>query len=179
MTTLVSLNGETIGMYPGAPSHETLRQAEAIVSAPVSPQVKKTALRRLYESALAQDAKAALTTPTAAKVVDVAVGGATAATVGLALGWLAGSRAKGLDTPFGPIDGYAAAAGLVGSLIPGNPVSGVCRDAMVASTAILTYRKQEAKKRGETGIPASPAAHGIDDPTDHIVQIAKKLGLDL
>lgn len=161
--------------YPGL-----VLQADAITSAPIPPAAKKTALRRLYESALAQDAKSALANPTVGNVVDAVKGGATAAGVGLALGWLAGGRAKGLDSPFGPIDGYAAAAGLAGSLIPGNPVAGVCRDAMIASTAILVYRKQEAKKRAETGVPVhglSNPENGPDDPGDQIVMLAKKLGL--
>lgn len=153
-------------------------QADAIATAPLPPAVKKTALRRLYESALAQDAKSVLSHPTTGGIVCTARGVGEGAGIGLLLGWLAGGRAKGLDTPFGPIDGYAAALSAIGSVIPGNPVAEDCRNVAIASTAILTYRKQEAKKRAESGV-AKVDAHGIDDPTDHIVAIAKKLGLDV
>jgi hypothetical protein len=156
--------------------YETLRQAEAITTAPLPPAVKKTALRRLYESALAQDARSVLSHPTGQTVVNAVRGAGAGAGIGLLLGWIAGSRAKGLDTPIGPIDAYAAVAGLAGSLIPNNPVAQECHNAMIASTAILMYRKTEAKKRAETGIgPTAP--HGEDDPMDHIVQIAKRMGL--
>jgi hypothetical protein len=151
-------------------------QADVIASAPLPPAAKKTALRRLYESALAQDAKTALASPTGGSIVATVRGTGEAAAIGLALGWLAGGRAKGLDTPFGPIDGYAAGLAAVASVIPGNPVAEDCRNASIAATAILTYRKQEAKKRTETGKPVV-AVNGPDDPADHIVALAKRLGI--
>ena len=168
------MNTFPTGMIP----YETLRQAEAITTAPLPPAVKKTALRRLYESALAQDAKAVLAHPTSHGIISAVRGGGEGAAIGLALGWIAGGRAKGLDTPFGPIDAYAAAAGLVGSMIPGNPLAEDCRNAGIGAAAILAYRRMEAKKRAESG---TPVTHGDtpDDPADHIVQIAKKFGLDV
>ena len=153
-------------------------QADAIATAPIPPAAKKTALRRLYESALAQDTRSVLTSPTAHGVVTTVRGVSAGAGVGLLLGWVAGNRAKGLDTPFGPLDAYAAGAGIIGSLIPGNPVAEDCRNAAIAASAILAYRRMETKKRTETGV-AKVDAHGIEDPTDHIVAIAKKLGLNI
>ena len=152
--------------------------ADAIATAPLPPAVKKTALRRLYESALAQDAKAVLTHPTTGSIFNAARGGAEGGGVGYLLGLLAGgSHAKYADLAAGG----AAAAGLLGSLIPGNPVAQDFHNAGVAGAAILAYRRGEAKERAKTG-GAAPAAHGEngpDDPTDNIVKIAKKLGIDL
>jgi len=160
--------------YTGMMPYETLRQAEAITTAPLPPAVKKTALRRLYESALAQDAKAVLAHPAAGSVFSAVRGGAEGAGIGYLLGALAGGKhGKYADLAAGG----AAVAGLAGSLIPGNPVAEDFRNAGIAGAAILAYRRAEATKRAETGGPAA-AAHGDDsDPADEIVKIARRIGI--
>jgi hypothetical protein len=166
--------------YTGIMPYDAIQQAAAISAAPIPQAAKKTALRRLYESALAQDAKAAITSPTGHSFVATARGIGGGAGVGLLLGWVAGSRQKGLDTPLGPLDAYVAGLGAVGSVIPGNPLAEDCRNASVAASAILAFRRMEAKRRAESGTPAAVSGeHVPDDPTDHIVQIAKKLGIDV
>ena len=155
-------------------------QADAISKAPIPAAAKKTALRRLYESALAQDAKAVMANPHTQSLVSTALAGGEGAGVGYLLGLLAGGshgKYAGLATA------GVAAAGLVGSLVPGNPVPEHFRNVGIAGAAILAYRQGEAKKRAETG---TPAAHGIanpengpDDPLDRIVQLANKLGVNL
>jgi hypothetical protein len=151
-------------------------QADAITAAPIPAAAKKSALRRLYETALAQDAKAALSHPTTQSLVSTALAGGEGAGIGYMLGLLAGgSQAKYA----GAATAAVAAIGLGGSLVPGNPVPEHFRNVGVAGAAILAYRQAEAKKRAQTA-----GVHGIaneengpDDPLDHIVQIAKKLGI--
>jgi hypothetical protein len=164
--------------YTGLAPYEAISQAAAIQAAPIPQAAKKTALRRLYESALAQDAKAALSSPVMASAISAARGGAEGAGIGYLLGMLAGgSHGKYTDLAAGG----TALAGLVGSVIPGNPVAEDFRNAGIAGATVLAYRRAEARKRAESG---TPAAHGLanedngpDDPLDHIVQIAKKLGI--
>jgi hypothetical protein len=166
MTTLF-----TSGMMP----YETLRQAEAITTAPIPPQVKKTALRRLYESALAQDAKAVLAHPAAVSVLTTVRGGAEGAGIGYLLGRLAGGK-HGKYTDLAA--GGAALVGLAGSLVPNNPLAQDFLNAGIAGAAIIAYRKGEATERIKSG--STPAAHGSDpndDPMDQIVQIARRCGL--
>ena len=149
-------------------------QADAITSAPLPAAAKKTALRRLYESALAQDAKSALSHPATQSIVSTALAGGEGASVGYLLGLMAGGSHKKYA---GVAAASVAAIGLGGSLIPGNPLPEHFRNVGVAGAAVLAYQRGEAKKLAETGGAASPAAHGIDDPADHIVALAKKLGL--
>lgn len=150
-----------------------VHQASAIEAAPLAPAVKKTALRRLYESALAQDARAALTGPTGQSVLATALAGAEGGGIGYALGLLASSK-HGKYAGIATV--AAAVAGLGGSLIPGNPIPEHFRNVGVAATAILAYRKGEAKGREDGAVPA---AHGApDDPADEIVKIAKRIGIE-
>ena len=65
-------------------------QADAISAAPIPAAAKKTALRRLYESALAQDAKAVMANPHTQSLVSTALAGGEGAGVGYLLGLLAG-----------------------------------------------------------------------------------------
>ncbi len=150
-----------------------LAQADAIAISPLPPAVKKTALRRFWESALAQDAKAALASPTGVSVVSTALAGSEGAGVGYLLGVLAG----GSHSKYAGVAAAAVAGGgLAASLIPGNPIAEHCRNIGVAGTAVLAYRQGEAKKRAET--PKVAGESGPDDPTDHIIALAKKLGIE-
>jgi hypothetical protein len=163
--------GEVLATYE--PSEHRAIQS-AISHSNLTPE-KKSALRRFYEKTWVQD-KMVAATPYARHGLHVVRHGTEAAGVGLALGYLAGSREKGLDTPVGPIDGAVAIAGLVGSMVLANDPRGFAQDALqvgTAALAILTYRKSEEWKRRKGS--AIPSAHG--DIEDRIMAMAKDLGL--
>lgn len=150
---------------------------DSIATAP--PSVRKSAIRRFVENALGRETSMQALSKSVAYAREgahVMRSGGEALVTGAALGWLSGERGS-LDTKLGPIDGWLAGAGLVGSILMAGDPYGISQDARnVGSNAlsILTFRKMEAWKKKQAKNPATVAGEERD-MGDPILNFAAKL----
>lgn len=134
---------------------------------------KKSSLRRMVERAFSQDQLVTAQKHAHHGVGVLRQGGEAVGTAAFLL-WLQGMREKGLDTPFGPLDGWLAAAGIVGSFVAPDAFKQDALNIGTHALAIATFRKGEAVK--EHFVPSkTPAAHG--DIEDAILNAAKSMGI--
>jgi hypothetical protein len=137
------------------------------------PQSKKSSLRRMVEKAFSQDQIVTAQKHAHHGMGILRQGGEAVGTAAFLL-WMQSMREKGLDTPFGPIDGWLAAAGILGSFIAPDSLKQDALNVGTHALAIATFRKGEAVKEHFTG-HASPSAHG-DDIEETILNAAKSMG---
>lgn len=146
------------------------------------PLEKKSAIRRFVERTLGADylgmaQKPALYMRETGHAIRT---GGEAVITGGGLGLLSAQRGEaGLDTKYGPIDGWAALLAFAGSVAMAGDMYGISRDLQNVggqSLSILLFRKAEAWRKKEMGsVPISgERGESVDDA---IMVVARDLGL--
>jgi hypothetical protein len=156
--------------------------SEEIASSNMS-RPAKSAIRRWYESMGGAGIKRHVT-----ETAQVVRQGGESAIMGGALGLIEAEHGS-LDIKVGqhelPVDGAAAAVGLIGSVVMANDATGLSADMRnlgAGALAILSYRKAKEwrlRHKGQhTGLLSSGGAHHGDviDMNDPVLAAAARLG---